>query len=74
MDTSTAATPAFVDTPGGRFTVSLRYNIWSGQRFLLAIAADGAAGDSITLRGRPYRLMLRLAEVPGGSFGCVPGD
>lgn len=74
MDTSTPATPALVTTPGGRFTVSLRYNIWSGERFLLAIAADGPDGDSITLRGRAYRLMLRLAEVPGGSFARVPGD
>ena len=74
MDTSTAATPAFVATQRGRFSVSLRYDISSGQRSLLAIAADGPAGDSITLRGRNYRLALRLAEMPGGTFGCVPGD
>ena len=74
MDTSTAATPACVASAGGRFAVSLRYNIWSGERSLLAIAADGPDGDSITLRGRAYRMVLRLAEMPGGSFGCVPGD
>lgn len=63
-----------VATPAGPFAVSLGRNIWTNQRFLIAVAGEDRSHPGITLRGRMYRMTLRLEERASGRFEPIPDD